>query len=158
MIETRRVLTPNKSSRAGRPIRLIVLHADGSPREASTIDWIQRPEAQVSYHVLIHRDGTSTRFVDDGANAWHAGRSEWRGVVGVNRISLGLAFANKNDGREALTAAQVVTARQWVAHWMSRYPIEDVTTHARVSPGRKDDPERCPQFDLSDYRPHGGAP
>jgi N-acetyl-anhydromuramyl-L-alanine amidase AmpD len=102
----------------------------------------------VSYHVLVHRDGRSTRFVDDTRNAWHAGRSRWRDVDGVNRISLGLAFANRQDGKEALTPEQLEAGRAWVRHWLATYPIEDVVTHAMVSPGRKSDPERAPNFSL----------
>lgn len=149
MREDRRVITPHESGRAGRPIRLIVLHADASPRESSTIHWLQHRDAGVSYHVLIHRDGTSTRFVDDSRNAWHAGRSRWKDVEGVNRVSLGLAFSNKHDGKEALTAEQLETARAWIGHWRAIHPIEDVVTHSMVSPRRKFDPERAPNFNLA---------
>jgi N-acetylmuramoyl-L-alanine amidase len=154
MIEDRWAPTPHKSSRRGQPIRLIVLHADASPREASTISWLAHPDAQVSYHALIHRDGTSTRFVGDQENAWHAGRSEWRGVVGVNRISLGLAFSNRNDGIEPLTDAQIATAKRWVTYWTRLYPsIAAVVTHTQVSPGRKSDPDRAPNFSLLTFSP-----
>lgn len=149
MREDRRVVTPHESSRAGRPIRLIVLHADASPRESSTIHWLQHPDSEVSYHVLIHRDGTSTRFVEDARNAWHSGKSVWRDVVGVNRISLGLSFSNRQDGKEALTSDQLATARAWIAHWRAIHPIEEVVTHTMVSPGRKFDPERAPNFALA---------
>jgi N-acetylmuramoyl-L-alanine amidase len=154
MLEDRWAPCPHKSSRRGQPIRLVVLHADASPREASTISWLAHPDSQVSYHVLIHRDGTATRFVGDGDTAWHSGRSAWNGVVGVNRISLGLALANRQDGHEALTDAQRETARRWLAYWQQLYPtIEAVVTHTMVSPGRKSDPERAPNFDLCDFSP-----
>jgi len=152
MIETHWAPSPNHSARNGAWVRYIILHADGSPRESATTSWVIRPEAQVSYHLLVHRDGTSTRYVRDDRNAWHAGRSEWRGLVGLNRWSLGLAFANRNDGREPLTDAQLTTAYQWCEYWATHYPtLDGILTHSMVSPGRKVDPEAAPNFDISPF-------
>jgi N-acetylmuramoyl-L-alanine amidase len=153
MIEDRWTPSPNHSSRNGAWVRYVILHADASPREAATVSWIARPESQVSYHVLVHRDGTSTRFVRDDRNAWHAGRSAWEGLTGLNRWSLGLAFANRNDGREALTPEQIAAGLAWCRYWALHYPtLEGILTHAMVSPGRKSDPETAPNFDLSTFQ------
>lgn len=153
MTEVRWRESPNQSSRRHAPIRFIILHADASPSETATIGWICNPKAEVSYHALIHRNGQVTRFVPDEMNAWHAGRSTWDGLVGLNRWSLGLAFANKNNGKEPLTSAQVKVAKRLIAEWRAKWPsIDAVLTHAQVSPGRKTDPERAPNFTLSQFQ------
>lgn len=145
------VATPHQSSRRGAAIRWVVLHADVSPREASTVAWIANPASQVSYHALIHRDGTVTRFVEDRLAAWACGKSQWGGVVGLNRHSLSLAFANRHDSKEPLSKAQRDTARRVIAVWRAAHPIEAVLTHAMISPGRKTDPQRIPDFSISQF-------
>lgn len=143
--------SPNHNSRGQKAIALIVLHADAGASDAGTVSWIQSSESKVSYHVLVGRDGTLYRLVPDDRRAWHAGKSLWQGEKDVNAISLGLAFANRHNGIEAMTAAQRETARQVIAEWRTKYGPLPVTTHAQVAPGRKTDPEQMPGFALADY-------
>jgi len=134
------------------PIRLIVLHADASPSEKGTLAWFADPASKVSYHVLVGRQGTVYRIVDEARRAWHAGVSAWPGLKDVNGQSLGLSFANRHDGTEALTPVQIAVAQDLIADWRARYPsIEAVTTHAAVAPGRKTDPLKALGFNLSDF-------
>ena len=143
--------SPNHNARTS-PIRLIVLHADASPSEKGTLGWFMDPASKVSYHVLIGRQGTVYRIVDESRRAWHAGKSAWPGIADVNSASLGLSFANRHDGREALTPVQIAVAQDIIADWRARYPtIEAVTTHAAVAPGRKTDPLGSVGFRLEDY-------
>ena len=144
--------SPNHNARS-HPIRLICLHADASPKESATLSWTASPKSQVSYHVLVGRDGTCYRIVDDTRRAWAVGKSAWRGVTDVNGVSLNLAFSNRNDGKELLTPAQVISAKQVIADWRAKWQIEDVTTHKIVARpvGRKHDPEAAPNFFLEDY-------
>ena len=140
------------SDRKGTAVRWIVLHADVSPRESSTVSWLLSPASKVSYHALVHRDGKVTRFVVDSRAAWACGSSEYGGVVGLNRHTLSLAFSNRHDGVERLTDAQVDAARWLIEDWRARYPsIEGVLTHAMISPGRKKDPNVIPNFYRHDY-------
>jgi N-acetylmuramoyl-L-alanine amidase len=142
--------SPNHNART-KEVKLIVLHADASPNEKGTLDWLRRSESKVSYHVLIGRKGDIYRCVPGDRRAWHAGKSDWQGEKDVNAISLGLAFANKNDGKEPLTDAQKTAAKQVIAEWREKYGPIPVTTHAKVAPGRKSDPESCPNFALADF-------
>lgn len=149
-------LSPHHGPRIGaRPIRLIVLHADASPSEAGTLSWFQNPASKVSYHVLIGRDGTRYRVVPDNRVAWHAGVSTHPSCVNpksVNTESLGLSFANRHDGHEPLTAAQIAAGKVQVAEWQAAHPtIVAVATHAQVAPKRKTDPELTPNFRLADF-------
>lgn len=146
-------MSPHRSRRAGTPIRWIVLHADVSPRESSTVSWLLNPASKVSYHALVHRDGSVTRCVPDHEAAWACGESRWAGIAYLNRHSLSLAFANRHDFKERLTEAQRTTAQRLITAWRAAHPtIEDVLTHAMIAPGRKTDPDQAPGFLLSDYR------
>jgi N-acetylmuramoyl-L-alanine amidase len=144
------VLSPNHNDRKSR-IQLIVLHCDASPRESATLSWLANPASKVSYHALIHRDGWVTRIVPDDRRAWHAGKSKWQDIADVNGASLGLAFANRHDGREPLTSAQVDIAQAVVQYWRQRYDITAVVGHRDVAPQRKSDPYLAPNFRLEDY-------
>jgi len=138
----RLLLSPNRGSRGGAPIRLIVLHAtaDGG-NEAGAEAWMRKPEAQASAHLHIRRDGSVTRLVEDADRAWHAGRSEWPGIGDVNSESLGWEIANRNDDREPYTEAQYRTVARLLGHYLPQgLGIGDVVSHAQVAPLRKTDP------------------
>lgn len=140
--------SPNHSKRSG-PIRCITLHADASPSEAATISWVQNPKSQVSYHVLIGRDGSFFRFVEDNRSAWANGKSAWRGITATNSASLTVAVSNRQDKKEPITDAQFHSLRVLVEEWRLKYPqIEAVTTHKRIARpvGRKADPEKAPNW------------
>ena len=149
------VHTPNFNSRNGKPIRVVVLHADASPDEHATRSWIQSPVSKVSYHLEVERDGTVIRYVQDSQRAWAVGVSLWKNLTDVNSYSLSASFANRNDGKEFLTPVQITTMQAVVAKWKKLYPtIEEVTTHTIVARpvGRKNDPEQAPNFKLSDFQ------
>ena len=145
--------SPNHNARS-TTIRCIVLHNDASPKESATLSWCASPKSKVSYHVLVGRDGTCYRLVDDKRRAWAVGVSAWRGVKDVNGVSLNLAWSNRNDGTEPLTETQIAAARQVIADWRAKWQIEDVTTHKIVARpvGRKHDPESAPNFDLEMFK------
>ena len=150
MAKTDWVLSPNHNDRKSR-IRLVVLHCDASPSERATLSWLANSASKVSYHALIHRDGWVSRIVPDERRAWHAGKSRWQDIADVNGASLGLAFANRNNGKEPLTSAQLDIAQAVIQYWRQRYDIEAVVGHRDVAPQRKSDPYLAPNFRLEDY-------
>lgn len=147
--------SPNHNARPkGVAIDTLVLHADASPDAKSSISWIRSPESKVSYHVLIDRDGSVYRFVDTARRAWHAGKSVFQGRENVNDFSIGLSFANRNDGKEPYTDLQYQVGAAVAAGWMRVHPaitLDRITTHAAISPGRKTDPLG---FDLPRFLHH----
>ena len=143
--------SPNHNVRGSKSVKLIVLHADASPNEKGCLSWIQSSESKVSYHVLIGRDGTVYTCVPYDRRAWHAGKSEWHGEKDVNGISIGVSFSNRNDGKELLTDQQKAAAKKVIAEIRAKYGALPVTTHAKIAPGRKNDPEQVPGFRLEDY-------
>jgi N-acetylmuramoyl-L-alanine amidase len=132
-------------------VKVIVLHADASPNEKGCLSWLQSSESKVSYHALVGRDGKVYTVVPYDRRAWHAGKAEWNGHKDVNGCSIGLCFSNKNDAKEPLTDAQKAAMQALIAQVRGKYGPLPVTTHAAVSPGRKNDPDHVPNFRLEDY-------
>jgi len=93
----------------------------------------------VAPHYVIDRAGTVWRTVRDRDVAWHAGRSRMPdGRTGVNGFSLGIEMMTTQT--DSLTAAQYAGLNALLAQLGRRYPIRHVLSHARIAPGRKDDP------------------
>lgn len=137
--------TPHSSSRKGHRPTLVVIHGDAGKSDAGTIAWVAHPDSEVSYHYFVGRDGTIYQFVHEKENAWHAGLSKFHGEeIGnsVNRISIGVAFANNGTGKEKYTDAQYERGAELLADICRRngIPLHRVRGHFEVSPGRKSDP------------------
>lgn len=142
--------SPNASPRSVR-VTAIVVHADAASRVESSIDWSRRAESKVSYHVLIGRTGRVWCLVHPDRTAWHAGESSMNGERFVNRFSVGVCLSNRNDGGEPFPAAQQSAAADVCAILCGHYgiPVERITTHAAIAPGRKNDPLG---FDVAAFR------
>jgi N-acetylmuramoyl-L-alanine amidase len=143
--------SPNCNSRGAAVVDTIVLHADASDNVQASLSWIASAESKVSYHTIIDRDGTVYELVPVGKRAWHAGVSSFGGHTDVNSYSIGLSFANKNDGHEPYTAAQIASALVLCREWMKAFPKvtkDRITTHAVIAPTRKTDPKG---FDLAGF-------
>lgn len=144
--------SPHFNKRNGKSPRVLVLHADAGTSDRGTLEWLADPESKVSYHALIGRNGGIYTCVEMQHRAWHAGKSEWNGIADVNAVSIGVAFCNRHDGKEALTPVQLATGLAYVTTLARQYPtLEAVVTHKDIAPGRKTDPLRAPGFVLSDF-------
>lgn len=145
--------SPNHNGRGDKRITAIVLHADAASRIDSSLDWICRQESQVSYHILIGRNGAVYLTVPPERRAWHAGVAQYLNTNDVNTVSLGVCLSNRNDGEEPYPPAQVTAAVEVCALLCKHFgiPTEHITTHALVAmpPGRKTDPKG---LNLSDFR------
>jgi N-acetylmuramoyl-L-alanine amidase len=144
-VRVRQHKSPHYSSRDGKRPTIVVIHGDAGKSDLGTVSWLAHPASKVSYHYLIGRDGTVYQFVPEEENAWHAGLSKFHGEeVGksVNRMSIGLAFANDGTGKEAYTEAQYEAGGELLADICRRHgiPLHRVRAHSEVSPGRKSDP------------------
>jgi N-acetylmuramoyl-L-alanine amidase len=135
--------SPNFGSRRGTPIRWIIFHATAdSGNERASLEWMRSRRSRVSAHLFVSRTGRIVRLVGDQQSAWHAGASRWKGVDSLNIHTIGVEFANRNDG-EPLTEAQYQAAAR-IAAWYVPQGIElrpGFLAHYHVSPGRKTDPE-----------------
>lgn len=140
--------SPNSNARDVTAIDTIILHATADSDTAASVSWCCTPKPAnpnpVSYHSIIDRDGTVFQLVDVSRRAWHAGVAAFGGHPDVNTHSIGLSFANRNDG-EKYSDAQYLVGAALAAQYMRRFPkitLDRITTHAAVAlpAGRKTDP------------------
>ena len=138
------MISPHQDARDGGPISAIVLHHTAMVENAvETGKFFQRPNAKVSAHYVVDRDGSLVRSVPDDRRAWHAGRSEFQGTGDVNDFSIGIEICNVGDGVEPYPQAQVDAVVNLVA-WLSKtydVPMTRLTRHRDVAVplGRKRD-------------------
>lgn len=132
--------SPNYSIRSNREISAIVLHHTASWNFEGTLDWMCQPEAKVSAHYCISRQGEIVQLVLDQHVAWHAGKSSLEGRPHVNNFSIGIELLGN-------TCEKPLTEKQWnsmvwlvkrlmLKHNISAYRVVD---HRKISPGRKID-------------------
>ena len=85
-------LTPNKG---GKIIpQYLVLHYTAATQGKGSISWFLNKEARASAHLIIDRDGTITQFAPFNVMTWHAGESQWNGLNGLNKFSIGIELVN----------------------------------------------------------------
>ncbi len=138
--------SPNFLSAKSRKITCVIIHATATSGIESPKAWLCNPDSKVSAHYLVDRDGKIYHLVRESNIAWHAGESEWRGVHGVNHISVGIELVNSNDGRMPYTEEQLAACASLVRPICKDYEIgiEDVVGHLDIAPGRKTDPAAFP--------------
>lgn len=157
----RRIPSPNCDDRPpGEAIVLVVIHNISLPPGefggpgvielfTNRLDPAAHPYYEtiqglrVSAHFFIRRDGELIQFVPCSKRAWHAGVSCWRGRERCNDFSLGIELEGMDD--LPYTDAQYAVLTDLLATLRAAYPIEAVTGHADIAPGRKTDPG--PLFD-----------
>lgn len=150
--------------------RMTVLHdTAGRTTKYSSVDWFCSDKCTTSAHFVVERDGTITQMVRTDRRAYHAGKSKWNGVVGLNSCSVGIEIVNpgkldKNGvawfGKAAepdqivrkktaehgdgywlpYTDAQIKSVKQICRAIVEEYPdCNEIVTHWMISPGRKID-------------------
>lgn len=119
---------------------LIVLHYTAMAGAEAARDWLCNPEAEVSAHYVVARDGACWQLVDEAMRAWHAGRGAWQGCEDVNSASVGIELAN--TGAEPFPEPQMAVLEALLRGIMARWdiPPEGVIGHEDSAPGRKIDP------------------
>jgi N-acetyl-anhydromuramoyl-L-alanine amidase len=131
-------LSPNRGGGAHEGLGVLFHHSGLGFEE--TIQRMQDPASRVSYHCLIHADGTRCTMVPDGEIAWHAGVSRFNGRERCNEFLLGVSFAGDTYAAP-LTDPQIASALEWLgARWTARgWGLDRLTDHRQVAPGRKQD-------------------
>ena len=129
-----------KHSERNAVVTTVVLHATAGATAQSSIDWLRKPLVLASYHYIIERDGTVFKCVPLSKKAWHCGISNGPDGRNVNAYSVGIAFANKNDG-EPVTFEQTLSAQALIGQLRGQFlQLEHITTH-RLITSRKSDPK-----------------
>ncbi|MBS0369922.1 MAG: 1,6-anhydro-N-acetylmuramyl-L-alanine amidase AmpD [Proteobacteria bacterium] len=136
-------------------INLVVIHAISLPPNrfggpgvtqlfTNTLDPQAHPyyagihHLRVSAHFFIRRTGELIQFVDPELRAWHAGVSCWHGRERCNDFSIGVEL----EGSDTLPfeAVQYEVLANLLTELCERFPIEGITGHSDIAPGRKTDP------------------
>lgn len=133
--------SPNFNVDKDRKVKCIVLHNTGSDSLSSTLKWFGDRLSGVSAHYVIDKDGSVTQCVALKDVAWHAGKSSWRGLNAVNRISLGIELVSKEMDGTDITKAQADACLTlcWVLLDMYGLDADSITTHKDICPDRKRD-------------------
>jgi len=149
--------SPNHDARPdGAAIDILVLHYTGMPTAEEALTRLCDPDARVSAHYTIDRDGSVYRHVPEGRRAWHAGVSYWAGERNVNARSIGIELVNPGHefGYVPFAAAQIGALIDLSRGIFARnaIPPHRVVGHSDVAPPRKTDPgELFPWKELAEY-------
>lgn len=157
--------------------RIIVIHETVLSKD-STIKLFKTPhisdDEQVSYHLIIGRDGLLYRIVPDENRAYGAGMSAFGdvtqrskpGAVGsINNISLHISLVSPEGGQDGTDAHSGYTVPQYhtlasqVLLWQGKYgiPLTRVTTHASVDRSHSRYDPRSFRWDYFDREYHLAA-
>lgn len=162
--------SPHQSDRKGESISAIIMHYTAGGSQSSVVGWFRNPDAQVSSHYVVGRDGNVIQMVPLDRSAWHAGKSVLGGKSGVNAFSVGIEICNwgklrKVDGKfvtyngrkyegpepfqspdgqywEPFTDAQYAALLKLCDYLIDEYQITHITGHSDIATpkGRKQDP------------------
>lgn len=153
----REVLSPNHDERT-LPVTMVVIHYTEMQSAAEALARLSDPDAGVSAHYLISREGEVTLLVPEDRRAWHAGLSYWRGIRDVNSASIGIELDHPGHkfGYGPFPDAQFEALVPLLARMMAQHgiPPANVLGHSDVAPERKIDPgelfpwERLAQYGL----------
>ena len=155
--------SPNVSKGTIKP-SIIVLHYTASGGEDGKGDatYLSRATSRASAHVVAGRNGSLDQIVPFNKRAWHAGKSEYKGVNDVNDFSIGIEIDNWGwlDGRglsvpedqihhetrngkktwEKYKPEQLEAVDEVIGAIVAKYDIVDIVGHEDIAPGRKQDP------------------
>ncbi|MAD95732.1 MAG: hypothetical protein CMB99_00145 [Flavobacteriaceae bacterium] len=155
--------SPNVSKGTIKP-EIIVLHYTASGGEDGKGDatYLSRASSRASAHVVAGRNGSLDQIVPFNKRAWHAGKSEYKGVNDVNDFSIGIEIDNWGwlDGRglnvpedqihhetrngkktwEKYKPEQLEAVDEVIGAIVAKYDIVDIVGHEDIAPGRKQDP------------------
>jgi AmpD protein len=152
----RHIPSPNFDERTpGLSIELVVIHNISLPPGeyggngvvelfTNCLDPEQHPyyreiyQLRVSSHFFIRRDGELIQFVSCLKRAWHAGASQWQGRERCNDFSIGIEL--EGDDHSPFEEAQYLVLAPLLEALRSAYPINEITGHSDIAPGRKTDP------------------
>ena len=137
--------SPNHDLRAEGPIDILVMHYTGMRTAEEALQRLCAPEAKVSSHYTVDRDGTVYAHVPEERRARHAGVSYWAGVRDVNSRSIGIEIVNPGHefGYIPFAEPQIEAVIELSGEILARHPHiapSCVIGHSDVAPNRKQDP------------------
>ncbi len=149
--------SPNHDARPdGAAVDILVLHYTVMRTAEEALARLCDPEAEVSAHYTIDRDGRVFAHVPEARRAWHAGVSWWAGEKNVNARSIGIELVNPGHefGYVPFPETQIAALMDLAHAILERHPIPAgrVLGHSDVAPARKQDPgELFPWAQLAEF-------
>lgn len=147
--------TPNIGS-GTKDIRYILLHFDAASNSTSAVNWLTDKQSGVSADLHITRSGKVTQMAKFNQITWHAGKSAWKGLVGLNKYAIGIEQENMGSVKgvyQDWTEVQIQKCIEVCKALVKAYPsIKEILGHEEVATpaGRKDDPG--PKFPMARVR------
>ena len=87
--------TPNKSGElSGGAPKYVVVHYTAGGSANGAINVFKNRNHKASAHLVVGHDGSITQMAKFDERCWHAGRSRWAGLNGLNSHSVGIEVAN----------------------------------------------------------------
>ena len=76
--------------------RYLVFHYTAGRSAASSVESLctRKPQGNASAHLVLARDGHIMQLAPFNVVTWHAGISQWKGLVRLNRASIGIELDN----------------------------------------------------------------
>jgi N-acetyl-anhydromuramyl-L-alanine amidase AmpD len=108
-------------SNSSRDIRFVVLHHI----QANSLDHAlyQLHENKVSCHYLIDDNGNVFELINERDIAFHAGKSYWQGVDGLNKFSIGIELISNDPFLVGFSKAQMDACAELCRHLSKKYKI-----------------------------------
>ena len=132
------------SARNKKKIKYIVYHYTGMRSENKAIKRLTDLNSNVSCHYFIKRNGQIILMVPELYEAWHAGKSNWKKDISLNKKSLGIEISNKGHqfGYEIFSKNQITSLIKLSKYLIKKYNIKasNILGHSDIAFERKKDP------------------
>ena len=147
----------NTIKRLKKNIRFIIIHYTGMQNELSALNRLCDIKAKVSAHYFIKKNGSVLNLVPPIYEAWHAGKSSWKGLKSLNKYSIGIELQNSGHHHkyEKFSQKQIISTKKLLRYLINRYKInlKNILGHSDIAPDRKKDPgEKFPWKELSRFK------
>ena len=144
----------NYPKRRKNLIKFVIIHYTGMKNESKAIQKLCDSKSKVSSHYFIKSDGKILSLVPDLYEAWHAGKSNWKGLKYLNKFSIGIEIHNPGHehGYKKFKLKQISSVKKLLMHLIKKYKIKTncILGHSDIAPNRKKDPgERFPWKNLA---------
>jgi len=148
--------SPNFSTRRRnkKKIKYIVYHYTGMRSENKAAKRLTDVNSNVSCHYFIKRNGQIILMVPELFEAWHAGKSNWKKDISLNKSSIGIEISNKGHdfGYENFSKSQISSLIKLSKYLIKKYKIKisNILGHSDIAFERKKDPgEKFPWKELA---------
>ena len=147
----------NPVKRSKKKIKFIIIHYTGMSNELSALNRLCDIKVKVSAHYFIKKNGSVLNLVPPIYEAWHAGKSSWKGLKSLNKYSIGIEIQNSgHDNKyENFAQKQIISTKKLLKYLIRKYKINfnNILGHSDIAPDRKKDPgEKFPWKEISKHK------